>query len=117
MTGPTERARDLLEALGPTPDAIAESLTAAGVTGWPCDSEDCVFTSYLRVNGVNPTWIDPEENDTGLIGFADTPPLMMWPALSEFGQRFDQEEWPALVGAPVQGSDAGSASPLSTDRS
>jgi hypothetical protein len=111
----TDYARALLADLGSTPDEIAAALVTVGVTGWPCDTEGCAIASYLRKNGIPVVWVDPEENDTGLVGFRGQPPVVMWPALSDFGLRFDREEFPALVGEPSPL--AAPSSSLPTERS
>lgn len=101
MSALAERSRTLLSALGATADEIAASLAATGIVGWPCDAEHCAIATYLHRNGVPVAWVDPEGDEDGFVGFSGAAPMAMWPALSEFGSRFDREEYPQLVGDPI----------------
>lgn len=91
-----ERVRELLEGLGSTPDEVASSLRAAGVSGVRFLCRRCPVANYLRENGVH----EPKVSRNLITWQAceQVPPR----AVAEFIRRFDQGD-PAFrdLGQPV----------------
>lgn len=71
-----KRLADLLGSLGDTPDKIADTLVAAGVTGKRGIAKCCPIARWLQRNGITDASVGPRdvavgEDDEGMVELPD----------------------------------------------
>jgi hypothetical protein len=87
---------ELLTGLGQTPDEVAESLRAAGVTGKREDAECCPVAIWLkRATGADP-YVDCEAASVRYVPDAPEVETSSPMAVRGFVVRFDHHQYPDL---------------------
>jgi hypothetical protein len=89
-----EEIQKFLADLGDTPEAIAAKLEKEGYEGVTCDDTECVLANYLHDKFKKSFSV----NETRIVSLKE--PLEEIPfgsPVSEFIERFDNEEFPKLI--------------------
>jgi hypothetical protein len=92
MTTPTDRVTELLGALGNTPEKVAFSLRAAGITGVVGDPTRCPVANYLQTRDIPVnlvTCLRVEVDSWGSVPVANP--------VADFIAEFDDETYPQLI--------------------
>ena len=105
----SDRIAAALARLGDTPDAVAATLTAAGITGAQCETGDCPVARYVRAEcGIGLSCLVlAEANRVSIIATRDDGSIIATRAVvpspvSDFIRMFDGGDYPALI-APSTG--------------
>jgi hypothetical protein len=93
-----DRIADLLDALGDTPDGIAERLAEAGITGFRSDATCCPIANYLLCAEpllVSVAVLGDSIDYSAATGEDGT--VAVPPEVNDFVSLFDTEHFPHLI--------------------